>query len=158
MRPDQITELRNLLNSRRVLSLAVMADGQPVIGLLPFAFMPDYRALIVHASRMARHSRGLSHGAPFDALIHEPDADGVDAMQVKRVTLRGVVGVVERDSDAYAVAKQVFVSRFPQAESITELGDFSFFILLIHAGRLVTGFAGAANVTQDTLGELAGAD
>jgi len=154
MRPDQLQDLRTLLDNRRVLSLAVVADGQPVIGLLPFVCMPDYRALVVHASRLARHTRGLTQGAPFDVLIHEPD-DGVDAMQVKRVTLRGVVGTVERDSDAHTAVKQRFLHRFPDAAPITELGDFSFFILLIDAGRLVTGFAGAANVTPDTLSQLA---
>ncbi|MGE3840500.1 MAG: hypothetical protein AB7I50_02820 [Vicinamibacterales bacterium] len=154
MRPDQLQELRALLDRRRVLSLAVVADSQPVIGLLPFACMPDYRALVVHASRLARHTRGLTPGSSFDVLIHEPE-DGADAMQVKRVTLRGVVGPVERDSGAYAVVRQRFLERFPEAESITELGDFSFYVLLIHAGRLVTGFAGAANVTQDALSQLA---
>jgi hypothetical protein len=37
----------------------------------------DGRALIVHASRLARHTAGLADGTPFDALVHEPvTADG----------------------------------------------------------------------------------
>lgn len=27
------------------------------------------RALIIHASRLARHTAGLAEGAPFDALV-----------------------------------------------------------------------------------------
>ena len=44
--------------------------------------------------------------------------------------------------------------KFPEAEPITALGDFAFYVLLIEGGRLVTGFGAAANVTQETLETL----
>ena len=72
MKPEQAALLRSLLVEQRVLSLAVVADHRPVIGLLPFALSTDGRALIIHASRLARHTAGLGDGAPFDALAHEP--------------------------------------------------------------------------------------
>ncbi len=154
MQPQQVEVLRQLLTGRRVLSLAVLVDGEPVIGLLPFAVTEDHRALIVHASRLARHTRGLSEGASFDALVHEMDADGVDPLQVKRATLRGTVRAASQDEAHHTEARGVYLAKFPSAEPITTLGDFAFFRLEIEGGRLVTGFGAAANITADVLGSL----
>ncbi len=154
MTPDQIDAVRGLLARERTLALALVADEAPVIGLLPFAVTPDSHALVVHASRLARHSRGLQPGATFDALIHEPVVEGVDVLQVRRLTLRGTVHVPEPGSPAHGALRALYLARFPEAEPITMLGDFAFFVLAIEGGRLVTGFGAAANVTADTLDAL----
>lgn len=158
MPQEQLDAVRDLLTATRVLSLALVVDAEPVIGLLPFAVTPDYRALVVHASRLARHTRGLHGGAPFDALLHEPVVEGVDVLQVRRLTLRGTVHAPEPGSPAHDAVREVYLGKFPQAEPITELGDFALFVLLIDAGRLVTGFGAAANVTSDTLTALGRTD
>jgi heme iron utilization protein len=154
MTPEQLDELGRLLHDIRVLAIALVADGAPVIGLLPFAITPDARALIVHASRLARHSAGLSDGASFDALIHQPVVGEADPLQVKRVTLRGSVRVPEPATPEHDAIRRLYLMKFPEAEPITALGDFSFLVLLIEGGRLVTGFGAAANVTRETLDTL----
>lgn len=155
MDPNQLAVLRWLLSEQRVLSLALVADNEPIIGLLPYAVTGDWRALVVHASRLARHTKGLVEGAAFDALIHEAESEAADPMQVKRVTLRGVVRVLAREEEGHAEARGAYLDRFPQAEPITALGDFAFYRLEITGGRLVTGFASAVNVTSDALVALA---
>ncbi len=65
MNQEDTTLLRDLLLGQRVLSLGVLVDGAPYVGLLPFALAKDRRALLVHASSLARHTRGLVEGAPF---------------------------------------------------------------------------------------------
>ena len=137
-----------------MLSLALVVEDAPVIGLLPFAVTPDNRALVVHASRLARHTRGLHDGAPFDVLLHEPAVADVDPLQVRRVTLRGTVRVPEPETPAHDAMRHLYLLKYPEAEPITLLGDFTFFVLLIESGRLVTGFGAAANVTQDSLASL----
>jgi putative heme iron utilization protein len=154
MTPDQLVLTRDLLDRQRVLSLAVVVEQAPVIGLLPFAATAGYRALVVHASRLARHTRGLVHGAAFDALIHEPVTNGVDALQVRRLTVRGEVLALDDTTPLHAQFRAAYLAKFPDAEPITELGDFAFFVLRITGGRLVTGFGGAANVTEETLDVL----
>lgn len=154
MTTDQLALTRDLLDRQRVLSLALVVEHAPVIGLLPFAATAGYRALVVHASRLARHSRGLTHGAPFDALIHEPVATGVDALQVRRLTLRGEVLALDDATPLHAQFRAAYLAKFPEAEPITELGNFAFFVLRVTGGRLVTGFGGAANVTEETLDAL----
>ena len=155
MQPEQLAAMRRLLDEQRVLSLALVVDEAPVIGLLPFAATAGYRALVVHASRLARHTRGLRQGAGFDALIHEPVVPGVDPLQVKRLTLRGEVLAIEEETPTHAQFRAAYLAKFPEAEPITRLGDFAFFVLRVTGGRLVTGFGGAANVTEDTLAALA---
>jgi hypothetical protein len=153
MQREQLDVLRALLTERRVLALSVIVDDEPVIGLLPFTVADDWHALIVHASRLARHTRGLVEGAAFDALVHQLDTADVDPLQIKRVTLRGHVRTIPGEA-AQAGARFTYLTRFPEAESITELGDFAFYRLEVEAGRLVTGFAGAVNVTGETLTQL----
>lgn len=154
MTEQQLGAMRDLLAGARVLSLALVVDGEPLVGLLPFAATPDRGALIVHASRLARHARGLVDGASFEALLHEPVTDAVDVLQVKRLTLRGTVHAPEPGSPAHDAVRHVYLSVLPEAEPITTLGDFSFFLLLVEGGRLVTGFGAAANVTSETLAAL----
>jgi hypothetical protein len=154
MHPQQAELLRSLLVEQHVLSLALVADDRPVIGLLPFALSQDGRALIVHASRLARHTAGLAEGAPFDALVHEPVTVGVDPLQVRRVTLRGEVRAFAEHDAARAADRAAYLAKFPDAEPITSLGDFAFFRLEITGGRLVSGFGGAINLTARTLPSL----
>jgi len=93
-----LTTLRRLLTGQRVLSLAVLVEGQPAIGMLPFAVSGDRRGLVVHASGLARHTKGLVDGGPFDALVHASDQPGAEPLQLPRVTLRGTVTRFERDA------------------------------------------------------------
>jgi hypothetical protein len=151
---EQTALLRALVHEQRVLSLAVLAEGQPVIGLLPFALAADGAALVVHASRLARHTRGLVEGAPFDALINEPDVTAGDPLQVRRVTLRGTVRTLANHPGRHAAARSDYLTKFPAAERVTALGDFAFYRLEIAGGRLVSGFGGAVNLRGDALPAL----
>jgi len=56
--------LRDLFTAHRVLALALVADGEPVLGMVPFAAEPDLSAILVHVSRLAPHGRVLAPGAP----------------------------------------------------------------------------------------------
>jgi hypothetical protein len=151
MQPEQAALLRSLLGEQPVLSLAVVADDRPVIGLLPFAVSVDGRALIIHASRLARHTAGLAEGAPFNALVNEPVTGDVDPLQVRRVTLRGEVRAFAEHDAARAADRAVYLAKFPEAEPITALGDFAFFRFEITGRRLVLGFGWAINLSAHTL-------
>ena len=148
--------LRHLLTERRFLSLAVVVDGEPVIGLLPFAAEPGFSALVVNASKLARHTRGLTEGAAFDALIHEPETPHVDPFQVVRASLRGHVTLLDRDGSDYDADRATYLAKFPGAGPILELGDFRLFRLHLEAGRLVARFGGALNLGREHFARLKG--
>ena len=67
MEPNDLTLLRRLLTGEKLLTLAVVVDGAPIAGVLPFRAEADLASLLVHTSTLARHSRGLTPGAPFSA-------------------------------------------------------------------------------------------
>jgi putative heme iron utilization protein len=146
--------IRDLLQQRRVLSLAVLVDGDPEAALLPFAHRDDYGAVFVQASGLARHTRGLHTGARVGVLVHANDTRDADPMQLPRLSVHATVSVLDRESPAYAPAAARFVARFPAAAMTLELGDFNLYELTLGRGRYVEGFARAFNVGPDTFSEI----
>ena len=147
--------LRSLLDTERVLTAAVIVDGEPVAALLPFATSPDYAAVYVQASGLARHARGLHDGAAVGLVVHVPATAGRDAMQLPRLSVAATVQTLERDSPAYVVAAERLAARFPAMATTLTLGDFTLHALVLGRGRYVEGFARAVNVGPDTFAALA---
>ena len=153
---DVLIAIRDLLSSTRVLSLAVLVDGEVEAALLPFALSPGLGAMYVQASALARHSRGLMPGARVGVLVHAPDGPDRDAMQLPRLMVEATVRVLERDTDEFATAAARFIDRFPGAKMTLNLGDFTLYELALGRGRYVEGFARAFNVGAETFKEIAG--
>ena len=57
MERDVLLAIRELLESSRVLAVAVIVDGDPEAALLPYALRADYGAAYVQASALARAER-----------------------------------------------------------------------------------------------------
>jgi putative heme iron utilization protein len=155
MKPEQLQLLRQLIVRQRILALSVLVDGEPYVGLLPYAITVDHRSLLVHASRLARHTSGLENGAPFALLIHTPDSPESDALQIERVTLQGTVELIDKSTAEYGDSRQLYVQRFPSSEQTFRLGDFNLYRLNLVQGRYVSGFARAVNVTAKDIEQLA---
>jgi hypothetical protein len=152
MEPLERDLLRALLTRERLLSLGVLVDGKPVVGVMPFLALPDGRSLLVHASRLARHSQGLQAGAPFGAAVQVPDDPDRDPLRVPRFTFEGRVEALSNGGEAEA-ARKAWLSRFASAAMTVELGDFTFWRLRIEGGRLVVGFGRALNIGPSQLEE-----
>lgn len=154
MDSEVMARLRALLDATRVLSLGVIVDGEPEVGLLPYACAADRTALYVQASGLARHSRGMQSGAPVAVLVHAADTPDGDPLQVSRLSVPATVRLLPRESDDFASAARRFVSRFPTAAMTLQLGDFNLYELRLGRGRYVEGFARAFNVGPDTFATL----
>ena len=146
--------IRSLFDSQRVLSLAVLVDGEPEAGLLPFTVREDFGALYIQASGLARHARGLREGSQVGLLVHAPDAPDADPMQLPRLSVQASVHVLEKGTEPFARAAARFTARFPTGAITLELGDFNLYELTLGRGRYVEGFARAFNVGPDTFKEL----
>jgi putative heme iron utilization protein len=155
MERQVLEAIRDMIVSHRVLGLAVIVDGDAEASLLPYAIRPDFGAVYVQASGLARHSRGLQPGARVGVLIHEAESQDADPLQTRRMTVQATVTVLDRNSDAYAAASAIFVARFPGAEMTLSLGDFTLYELPFGRGRYVAGFAQAFNLGPDTFKDIA---
>ncbi len=152
MDPEELNLVKKLLTDCRVLSLGVLVDGKPHVGLLPFVAATDFRSALIHASQLARHSRGLQPGSPFSALIHAGDEQPNDSLQVARVTISGTVQLVAQADADFEISRQAFIDRFPA--SAQTLGDFNLYRLHFEWGRLVSGFARAITLSPELFREL----
>jgi len=155
MDADDRDLLRGLLTEERLLSLGLLVEREPVVGLLPFTATDDFAAVYVQASSLARHSRGLTSGARFGAVIHRPDSPERDPLQTPRLILDGVVEPLDDTSPALEPATRAFLKRFPSSAMTLALDDFGLYRLEIRRGRLVGGFARARNLSPSDLRALA---
>jgi hypothetical protein len=154
MKAEDTEVLLALLTGVRVLSLGVLVDGEAYVGLLPVVVADDYCSVLVHASQLAKHSRGLQPGSPVSIMIHAADDPQTDPLQVARVTLSGTVRHVARTDGDYRSARQAYIDRFPTSEPTFSLGDFNLYRLLFQGGRLVAGFARAVNLRPESFAQL----
>jgi hypothetical protein len=152
--PEDTARLGGLLLGQRLVSLGVVVDGRPIVGLLPYSVSDDRSALLVQASALARHSRGLVAGARWSGVIHEPDSPGTDPLQVPRLQLEGVVDPLQRDRPEYEPCVRAFLGRFPQAAMTLQLPDFTLHRLEIDGGRMVLGFARAISLSASHFRDL----
>jgi putative heme iron utilization protein len=155
MERDVLLALRDLLSSSRVLSLAVIVEGEAEAALLPFVASDDFAAVYVQASGLARHSRGLMADARVGVLVHAADTPDADPMQLPRLTVQAVVRVLARETAEFTAAADRFAGRFPAARMTLSLGDFNLYELTLGRGRYVEGFARAFNVGPQTFEEVA---
>ncbi len=146
--------IRNLLDGERVLSLAVLVEGAPFAGLLPFVPLPDYSGVLVHASRLSRHSAGLSAGARAAVLLHEQDGPDKDPLQIKRASFECDVQPLERDGAAWQAGRERYLTRFPDARITFRLGDFTLHRLEFRQGLLVAGFGRAMEIAPKDIAKL----
>ena len=156
MTPEATERLRDLLTGQRLLALGVVVDGAPVVGLLPFVAAPDFAALYVQASRLAPHARGLDAGGRWGGVVHEPDSESQDPLQVARLVLDGEAARIAGDSPEFKPAALAFLKRFPAAAATLQLPDFALYRLAIESGRLILGFGQAYNLSRSHFAELAG--
>jgi hypothetical protein len=149
--------LRELLTDRRVLALALVADGEPVLGMVPFAVEADLSAVLIHVSHLAPHGRVLAPGAPFAVLIHGLDTPELNPGEIPRVRLSGRAEHLPRGSAGYPAARAAYLARFPDSELTFALADFELYRLPFDGGRLVAGFARTVNLRPETLRRAASA-
>ena len=136
MLKSTIRDLRSLFTEQRVLSLALTLppDGTAYAGLLPFLMDTGRTAFLVRASKLARHSKGLTAGARVCVLIHEKDDETKDPLQLKRVTFECTVEPLARDTPEWTAGRERYLARFPTAELTLGLSGFQMYRLVPDSG------------------------
>ncbi len=155
MTNEDKTTLKSILNKQRVLSLSVLIENMPYVSLLPFSIRPDFDAVIVHASGMAKHSAGLYMDAPFSLLIHIPDSPEANPMVLPRVSIDGTVCPINKNSPEYNMSKENYTKKFPESSQLFGFGDFNLYQLNFEKGRYVANFGRIYNLTKEFISDLA---
>jgi len=147
--------IRELLDEQRLLALAVIADGAPYAGLLPFIVLPAYAGVMIHASRLSKHTQGLTAGARVGVLLHEQYASGKDPLQIKRATFECIVHPLERKSAEWEEGRAWYLERFPDSRITFNLGDFTLYRLEFQKGLWVGGFGRAVEIEPEDIAKIA---
>jgi putative heme iron utilization protein len=155
MLKSTVRALQALLDGQRHVAIAVLAGEVPYAGLLPFAPLADRSGVLIHASRMSRHTQGLGTGARIGTLIHEPDLPDGDPLQIKRAMFECVVTLLERDTPAYESARERYLARFPGSRITFRLRDFNLYRLDFESGLYVAGFGRAMEILPRDIRRLA---
>lgn len=150
--------LRLMLNTQRVASLGTLnADGSPYVSMVPFAIEPESACLVIHVSLLAPHTRNLLDRPTVSVMVMQSEAKGEPVHALPRVSVDGNATRLSPESDAWLAARTAYLGRFPEAEPMTQLGDFSFVAIQPICARQVAGFGSARSIdTEDFVALLNG--
>lgn len=151
MKPMDPTRLARLLRASRWACLGTQSADGPYVSWVAYACEPDFSALILHLSRLAKHTRLLAAEPRVSIALSEADSGEGDPQQLARLTLQGQIVEVARQAPDYARLKALYLERLPDAEGLFQFADFSLYRFLPQTGRWVEGFASSHAVSAEKL-------
>lgn len=153
--PRLTQALRTLLQTQRVAALGTLDEhGFPFVSMVPFALEPVSATLVIHVSGLAAHTRNLQATPRVSLLVMQAEVAGEPVHALPRVTLEGTAAVLALDSAAWRDARAVYLARFPDAEPMTQLGDFRFVGITVLGARQVAGFGAARSLDAQAMAQV----
>jgi putative heme iron utilization protein len=147
--------LRLMLNTQRVASLGSLSfDGSPCVSMVPYAIEPESACLIIHVSLLAPHTRNMLSDPSVSMMVMQPEVAGAPVHDLPRVSIVGTAARLQPDSPSWLAARAAYLTRFPEAEPMTHLGDFSFVAIQPISARQVAGFGTARPVEAEDFATL----
>ena len=153
--PRLTRALREMLNTQRVASLGTLnAEGAPFVSMVPFAIDPAAACLVIHVSLLAPHTRHLLTHPTVSLMVMQPEVVGEPVHALPRVSMDGKAAQLKVESPSWLAARSAYLARFPEAEPMTQLADFSFVAVHLTAARQVAGFGSARPLDEEDLTAL----
>lgn len=138
-RKQKVQRARLLLHQERhgvLCTLSQALDGWPFASLTPYAFAASGEPIIL-TSTLAEHTRNIYTDPRVSLFVL--DSEGRTNPQAgARLTVMGLADSVE--TDEVADARQRYLARFPESESLFQMSDFVLFKLSIERARFIGGF------------------
>jgi len=150
------TALRSLLETQTIASLGTLHDGEPFVSMVPFALLPGGAGFIVHVSQLASHTKDMLENSDVSLLVIALPGPEVSPQATARITIQGRAIALEDSGPGHAMAKEAYLSRFPQSAMTFGLADFSLFAIRPRTIRFIGGFAQALSISPETLAEAFG--
>jgi len=149
MNADAVASLRQLVRGARVAALGTLHDGEPYVSMVPFAVLDDGSGVVIHVSGLAAHTRDMLASPRVSLLVTEPEGQGAMPQALPRATIQADAERLSEPDPRWSAARSAYLSRFPHAERIFELPDFSLFVLRPLSIRLIGGFAQAVTLPPE---------
>jgi putative heme iron utilization protein len=147
--------LRSLISTHRVAALGTLDEnGLPFVSMVPFAVDLVTGFVVIHVSGLASHTRNLVQQPKVSVLIMQAEASNAPVHALPRVTLEGIATTPQHDSAPWSSAKTAYLARFPEAQPMTELGDFRFVTIAVTSARQVAGFGAARSLQADEIAQV----
>ena len=147
--------LKQLIHGRMIAALGTLHEGVPFVSMVPYAIASD-GSFVLHVSRLAAHTQDLLDHPDVSLLITESEASGKLPQALARVTVQGQATMLERDSQKHIDARDVYLSRFPDAAPLFEFSDFNIVIIIPMSARVIAGFGQATTITGDDFSTTVG--
>jgi putative heme iron utilization protein len=153
--PRLTRALRSLLDTQRVAALGTITPrAGPFVSLVPFAIDTVASRLVIHVSLLAPHTRNLLAIPSVSVMVMESEVPGEPVHALPRVSFEGIATRLEPESPPWLTARAAYLTRFPEAELMTTLGDFSFVTVELISARQVAGFGTARPLDTDDISSL----
>lgn len=139
--------LRELLLSKRVAALGTVGkNGEPFVSMVPYAIEPSMGCIVLHVSGLAAHTGNMQDRPPVSVLVMQSEMQGEPVHALPRVSLEGKAAVLTPQTPAWQACRAAYLARFPEAEPMTQLGDFMFVAIHIDGARQIAGFGSARSI------------
>jgi len=139
------TEARRYLRRHHAGVLATLSKrlgGYPFGSVVPFVLDHDAQPVVL-VSRLAEHTKNMTADSRVSLLVHDA-AD--DVQTAARLTLVGDAAPV---AEPATVAVR-YLRRFPDAQGLLDLGDFTFWRLRTTFVRHIAGFGAIRSITPES--------
>ncbi|MBI5473668.1 MAG: pyridoxamine 5'-phosphate oxidase family protein [Ignavibacteriae bacterium] len=146
--------LTRLIREQQTAALGTLRSGAPEVSMVVFAAAGDFSSFYLHVSKLAHHTQNLKHDPRASLMIAESPEANRNPQSLARVSIQGEARLVERTSDDYDRIRSSYLSKFPQAEMMFGLGDFSLYEVEPKSARFVAGFAQTYNLTLKDFRDL----
>jgi len=124
-------------------------DGAALVSMVPYALEPHLGYLVIHVSDLAAHTRNLGLRPRVSLLVMQSEVPGEPVHALPRVTFDGFASVLTPDSQPWQLCRTAYLQRFPEAEPMTQLGDFKFVAVEVRGARQVAGFGSARSIGEE---------
>lgn len=149
--------LRTLLHTRRTATLGTQPlklSEAPGLALVPYAIDSLGRCLVLLVSGVTSHARQMQAHAEVSLLVAQGEGSSQGMHVHERVSIIGEAKTPVPGSAAWGSARYAYLRRFPDAASMTQLGDFRIVCILPWQARHISGFGAARQVDEAELRTL----
>ena len=154
MDSDSEQILARLIRETRIAALGTIRDGRPNLAMVALAFEGTFSAFYIHVSRLGKHTTDMEKNAHVSLLLTETDDGRDDPQTLVRFSMQGTAEIIPRNAPEYTRLKDLYLTRFPEAENLFSLGDFNLWRITPTGGRFVAGFGRAFNIIPETLAKV----